>query len=77
MKAVKCSDLIPVFRQHLCRRIMHMLHILLNRDLKWILMVIILSTGSLEGLSVETVLMWEFPILNLIFYGYFISSPKK
>ena len=47
-------------------------------------MVIIHSTGSLKGLSVETILKWEFPffisistnIFSSLKRCYFIKAPK-
>jgi hypothetical protein len=34
MSAVKGCDLSQVFMWHLCRRVMHILHVLLKRDFK-------------------------------------------
>lgn len=63
MTAVKDSERGEVIRQHLCfpRGGLH----------NWILMVIMHSTGSLEGLFVETILKWEFLVVQFDIYLHF------
>ena len=66
------------------RGILHSLHIPLKHVFNWILVVIMHSTGSLEGLVVETILKWKFLFVQFDIYGhfsaqkesYFIKAPK-